>query len=147
VTDGAYLDIFNGDGQTVSQFDFVAGTNAAGDITSWYIAIQESANGYQEFFSYCGVIDQYDSTGYADQTAESQTSPTQGGGVSSGGSISGCGTAPLLMTPSPVGTPEPPSSLLLDTGLLGLLALAGRSKCHGIIASQPGFQSEKPSRD
>jgi len=132
------MDIYNGDGQTISQFAFIIGTNAVGDITSWYITEQETApppGGYQEITSYCGHITvEYSVTGYSDYSANSESNPPEGGTTGSE-SDAGCGTAPLIMVPStPTGTPEPSPYLMLGTGL-GLLALAARSKRHAPPAS------------
>jgi MYXO-CTERM domain-containing protein len=127
------LNIFNGDGQVLSsQFAFIVATNAVGDITSWYITAQESpasGAGYQEITSYCGQITvDYSVTGYSDFSANSESSPPEGG-TTGAESDAGCGSAPLIMLPSsPLVTPEPSSCFSLGTGLLGLLALAPRRR-------------------
>lgn len=117
-SDGAGLDlpynILGGQGL----FDIIVETDAAGNITKWSMfALQCAPN-----LTAC-----YDILAYISTQNDAIHDAVSGSAVGGTGDSYTAGTWTKGST-SP--TPEPSSNLLLGTGLLGLLALAARSKRH-----------------
>jgi len=121
-TDGTVLNLNQGNANALE--DFVIGTDASGNITSWYIAAQEDfgppIGGDWGALSTCN---QYN--GEKDISGNTHQYPIPGSGYNT----NSCGRWSMAGT-----TPEPSSSLLLSTGLLGLMALAARCKRHAPAA-------------
>ncbi|MGA9568799.1 MAG: PEP-CTERM sorting domain-containing protein [Candidatus Acidiferrales bacterium] len=128
-TDGAALSLTPLTNANATGFDFQIGTNASGEITSWLINADfiPFLNGTElsaETLSDAPVL--------VDQTFVEQLE--DGAAVSEGvGSSYTLGNWTMTVTPTPM--PEPSSLLLVGFGLLGLLALAARSKRHASRAS------------
>lgn len=128
-TDGTGLDITSCNGSGPLLFVATVGTNASGAITTWAIGCNEAVGPG-------GVLWIASTNGNPAGCEDASETIPQPTGTAGSGYGYGCGTWTMESTTAPpTNTPEQSSCVLLSTGLLCLLGLAARSKCHAPPAS------------